>query len=250
THPREGISLTALEDALRHHPIKACLFMLNFANPTGSLVPDERRRALVELLDRHDVPLIEDDVYAELHFGPHAPLCSKAVDPNGRVMHVSSFSKCLAPGYRIGWIAAGRYATLIQRQKLSTSLATTVPVQIAMADYLKQGGYENHLRHLRRSLAAQEAMLVEAVEAHFPEGTRLARPQGGYFLWLELPRTVDALQLHRQALEQGISIAPGPIFSAKREFGHCIRLNFGHPVDERLRAAVATLARLASTPQG
>ena len=250
THPREGISLTALEDALRHHPIKACLFMLNFANPTGSLVPDERRRALVELLDRHDVPLIEDDVYAELHFGPHAPLCSKAVDPNGRVMHVSSFSKCLAPGYRIGWIAAGRYATLIQRQKLSTSLATTVPVQIAMADYLKQGGYENHLRHLRRSLAAQEAMLVEAVEAHFPEGTRLARPQGGYFLWLELPRTVDALLLHRQALEQGISIAPGPIFSAKREFGHCIRLNFGHPVDERLRAAVATLARLASAPQG
>ena len=249
THPREGISLTALEDALRHHPIKACLFMLNFANPTGSLVPDERRKALVELLDRHDVPLIEDDVYAELHFGPHAPLCSKAVDPNGRVMHVSSFSKCLAPGYRIGWIAAGRYATLIQRQKLSTSLATTVPVQIAMADYLKQGGYENHLRHLRRSLAAQEAMLVEAVEAHFPEGTRLARPQGGYFLWLELPRTVDALLLHRQALVQGISIAPGPIFSAKREFGHCIRLNFGHPVDARLRAAVATLGRLASTPQ-
>ncbi|WP_347250234.1 PLP-dependent aminotransferase family protein, partial [Zoogloea sp.] len=180
------------------------------------------------------------------YFGADAPLCSKAVDPNGRVMHVSSFSKCLAPGYRIGWVAAGRYAALIQRQKLSTSLATTVPVQIALADYLKQGGYENHLRHLRRTLAAHEAALVEAVEAHFPEGTRLARPAGGYFLWIELPRQVDALALHRRALAQGISLAPGPIFSAKREFGHCIRLNFGHPFDARARDAVATLGRWVS----
>ncbi|MBS0349246.1 MAG: PLP-dependent aminotransferase family protein [Proteobacteria bacterium] len=244
SHPREGVSLPALEDALRHHPVKACLFMLNYANPTGARVPDERRQALVELLDRHDVPLIEDDVYAELHFGAEAPLCTKAVDPNGRVMHVSSFSKCLAPGYRIGWVAAGRYAAAIQRQKLSLSLATTVPVQIALADYLKHGGYEKHLRQLRGTLATQEAALVAAVETYFPAATRLARPLGGYFLWLELPRGTDALELHRRALEQGISIAPGPIFSAKREFGHCIRLNFGHPLGERGRAAVATLGAL------
>ena len=159
-------------------------------------------------------------------------------------MHVSSFSKCLAPGYRIGWVAAGRYAEQVQRQKLSTSIATTVPVQIALAEYLKQGGFDKHLRALRRSLASQEAALVEAVEAHFPDGTRLARPRGGYFLWLELPRIVDVLRLHREALELGISIAPGPIFSAKREFGHCLRLNFGHP-DLALRGdAVATLGRL------
>lgn len=196
------------------------------------------------MLDRFDVPLIEDDVYAELHFAADPPLGSKAVDPTGRVMHVSSFSKCLAPGYRIGWVAAGRYAAAIQRQKLSLSLATTVPVQIALADYLRQGGYDNHLRHLRRTLARQEAALVAAVEAHFPEGTRMARPEGGYFLWLELPRQVDALALHSAALAQGISVAPGPIFSAKREFGHCIRLNFGHPVDARSLEAAATLGRL------
>ena len=148
SHPREGVSLAALEDALRHHPVKACLLMLNFANPTGARVPDARRKELVALLDRFDVPLIEDDVYAELHFATDPPLGSKAVDPTGRVMHVSSFSKCLAPGYRIGWVAAGRYAAAIQRQKLSLSLATTVPVQIALADYLRQGGYDNHLRHL------------------------------------------------------------------------------------------------------
>ncbi len=244
SHPRTGASIEALAEALRRHPVKACLLMLNFANPTGSLVSDERKQALLELLYRHQVPLIEDDVYAELYFGRQAPRCSKADDPDGLVMHVSSFSKCLAPGYRLGWVAAGRYARQLQRLKLSTSLATTGPVQIALADYLKQGGYESHLRQLRRRLAEQEAGLVEAVERHFPAGTRLARPRGGYFLWLELPRPVDTLVLHQQALARGISIAPGPIFSAKREFAHYLRLNFGHPDSPARQEAMATLGQL------
>lgn len=249
SHPREGVSLTALEDALRHHPIKACLFMLNFANPTGSRVSDENKKALLALLRRHDVPLIEDDVYAELYFGQQAPLCSKAEDSTGLVMHVASFSKSLAPGYRIGWVAAGRYARRIQQQKLSLSLATSIPIQIAIADYLKQGGFENHLRHLRHTLATQEATMIQAIERHFPLGTKLARPQGGYFLWLELPPKVDTLLLHQQALSHGISIAPGPIFSAKREFRHQLRLNFGHPDSERLEVAMAILGQLIRQQQ-
>ena len=244
SHPREGVSLDALADALRHHPIKACLFMLNFANPTGSRVPDDNKRALVELLHQHQVPLIEDDVYAELYFGPEAPRCSKAMDTEGLVLHVSSFSKCLAPGYRLGWVAAGRYAKEVQRQKYSTSLATAVPMQIALADYLKHGGFDNHLRHLRRQLARQEAQLLAGIEEHFPPGIRLARPDGGYFLWLELPPRIDTLRLHEEALAHGVSIAPGPIFSAKREFSNYLRLNFGHPATTRQDDALATLGRL------
>lgn len=244
SHPREGVSLTALEDALQHHPVKACLFMLNFANPTGSQVSDERKKELIKLLHRYNVPMIEDDVYAELYFGQQAPLCSKVEDADGLVMHVSSFSKCLAPGYRLGWVAAGRFARQVERIKLSTSLATTVPVQIAVADYLKHGAYENHLRKLRRQLAEQEASLVAAVERYFPPGTRLARPQGGYFLWLELPSQVNTLVVHQQALARGISIAPGPIFSAKREFSHHLRLNFGHPDSDARKEAMAVLGEL------
>ncbi|MCB4361900.1 aminotransferase-like domain-containing protein [Quatrionicoccus australiensis] len=245
THPRDGLSLEALAEVLARHPVKACLCMLNFSNPSGSLMPDARKKELIALLRQHQVPLIEDDVYAELHFGAQPPLCSKALDDDGLVMHVSSFSKCLAPGYRIGWVAAGRYVEQIRRQKLTSSLATSVPIQIGLANYLKQGGYDKHLRQLRQCLAAQAAAMVTSVERHFPPGTRIARPQGGYFLWLELPAGVDALGVHRQALAHGVSTAPGPIFSAKREYGNFLRLNFGHPDNARQEAAIALLGRLA-----
>jgi DNA-binding transcriptional MocR family regulator len=246
SHPRTGVNLSALEQLLARHPVRACLFMLNHANPTGACVPDDSRRTLIELLDRHDVPLIEDDVYAELHHGEQPPLCSKALDRAGRVMHVSSFSKCLAPGFRIGWVAAGRYADAIRRQKLSFSLATPVAQQHALADYLKQGGYDRHLRALRLTLRTWLAALLADIEACFPPDTRLALPAGGYFLWLELPEGCDTLALHRQALAQGISIAPGPMFSAQREFRNFVRLNFGHPDTDARREAVQVLGDLVT----
>jgi DNA-binding transcriptional MocR family regulator len=249
SHPRTGISVRALAEALQRHPVRACLFMLNFANPTGALVPEDNRAALLELLRRHEVPLIEDDVYGELHFGAQAPPCTKALDSDGLVMHVSSFAKCLAPGFRVGWVAGGRFTERIVRQKLTTSLATTVPVQTALSDYLRHGGYDRHLRQLRQNLAQREATLVNAVSHYFPADTRLARPTGGYFLWLELPPRSDALALHQAALQRGISLAPGPIFSAQREFRHHIRLNYGHPPLDDFAPSMATLAQLLETVQ-
>ncbi|HJV24611.1 MAG TPA: PLP-dependent aminotransferase family protein [Aromatoleum sp.] len=250
THPRDGVSLAALADALRHHPVKACLLMLNFQHPMGSLVPDDNRRTLLDLMRRHDVPLIEDDTYAELHFDRQAPLATKALDSTGLVLHVSSFSKSLAPGYRVGWVAAGRYAQKIQRLKLSASLATTIPVQIAIADFLRQGAFDTHLRRLRGALEVQEAAMAAAIERHFPVGTRITRPRGGYFVWVELPPNCDALALHRRALDEGISLAPGPIFSAKREYRNCIRLNFGHPWSEEIERAVTRLGEMLRSNDG
>jgi DNA-binding transcriptional MocR family regulator len=247
THPRDGVSLPALADALRHHPIKACVFMLNFQHPLGALMPDDQRKALIELLRNHDVPLIEDDTYADLHFHSRCPLAIKSLDQTGLVMNVSSFSKSLAPGYRLGWVAAGRYAQRIQRLKLSASLATTIPVQIALAEFLKHGELEPHLRRLRARLEHQQTDMVRAIESRFPPGTRLSCPQGGYFLWVELPAGTDSLAVHRMALDEGISIAPGPIFSAKREYGHCIRLNYGHPWGPDIDAAISRLAAIVQT---
>ncbi|HEX7643597.1 MAG TPA: PLP-dependent aminotransferase family protein [Burkholderiaceae bacterium] len=244
THPREGMDLAALDKALRRHRPKACWLMTNFQNPLGSSMPDEKKRDLVELLTRHDVPLIEDDVYGELYFGSKKPALAKASDTAGLVMHCSSFSKSLAPGYRVGWAAAGRYATAVTRLKLTTSLSTSAPAQEALADYLGKGGYDRHLRQLRHTLSLQQTAIMEAVARHFPADTRATRPGGGYFLWLELPAGADAIEIHRQAIALGISIAPGPMFSVQHGYGNCVRLNYGHPLDKRAMDAVATLGKL------
>ncbi len=246
THPGEGIDLAALERALAAHRPRACWLMTTFQNPLGSLMPDAKKKALVELLARHAVPLIEDDVYAELYFGDRRPPPAKAFDTQGLVLHCASFSKCLAPGYRIGWAAAGRFARSVARLKLTTTLSTSVPAQLALAAYLEKGGLDKHLRKLRQALAVQQASFAQALGHHFPAGTRATRPLGGYFLWVELPPQVDALEIHRRALALGISVAPGPIFSATRGFGHCLRLNYGHAWNAQSEEAMRTLGRLVA----
>ncbi len=243
-HPREGMDLAVLAQTLDKHPVKAVWCMTNFQNPVGASMPEAKKQALVELLSRHQVPLIEDDVYAELYYAQQAPKPAKAFDTQGLVMHCGSFSKSLAPGYRIGWVAAGRFAQKIERLKLMTSLCASMPAQAAIADYLQHGGYDRHLRKLRYALEGQQANMLAAIARHFPAQTRVSQPAGGYFLWLELPEQMDALKLFHMALAQGISIAPGPIFSPTRRFGNCIRLNYGSPWSEAAERAMETLGRI------
>ncbi|PXW97453.1 GntR family transcriptional regulator [Sphaerotilus hippei] len=245
TDPRDGVDLEALEALLDRQPVAACWFMPSFQNPLGALMPVARKQALVERLARRAIPLIEDDVYGELYSGTRRPPPAKAFDRAGLVLHCASFSKSLAPGYRVGWAAAGRFAPVVQRLKTMTSLATSLPPQLAIADYLAQGGYDRHLRRLREALAVQQQRALRLIERHFPAGTRVTRPAGGYFLWLELPAGVDALQLHRQAMARSISTAPGVLFSADRRFTHHLRLNVGHPDDPRFESALRQLGELA-----
>lgn len=246
-HPREGVDLSVLEDRLQRLPIKACWFMSSLQNPLGASLPGPAKEALYSLLQRHQVPLIEDDVYSELHYGPQPQQPVKRLDREGLVMHCGSFSKSLAPGYRVGWVAGGRFAQQISRLKLMTTISPSVPAQAAIADYLQHGGYDRHLRKLRHNLEMQQSAMLASAARHFPESTRVTRPDGGYFLWFEFPEKVDALQLFQLALAQGISIAPGPIFSATRGFSHCARLNHGHPWDKRNEDAMAMLGRIIAS---
>jgi len=247
THPTYGVDIGYLARTLEKHPVRACWFMTNFQNPLGALMPDDARQELIELLERHDVPLIEDDVYSELYFGTQRPKSTKAFDTKGLVLNCGSFSKSLAPGYRIGWVAAGRYARSVGRRKVMNSLSTNIPAQDAIAEYLRQGSYDRHLGVLRRTLADQQKSALQALRNYLPEGSfTVTRPEGGYFLWVELPERMDTIGLHRKALETGFSIAPGPIFSARREFAHCLRINYGHPwttAHERAIKALGSIVR-------
>ena len=246
TSPINGISLDALEYALENHcgEVKACLVLTNFNNPCGGLMSDADKLQLVEMLDRHGIPLIEDDVYGDLSFSDRRPSVAKAFDKNGNVLLCSSFSKTLAPGYRVGWIAPGRYQEQIERGKMLTNVATAMPPQLAIAEFLANGGYDYHLRSIRRVYARMVAQMADVIGRYFPEGTKVTRPKGGFVLWLEMPEGVDSIKLYDLAHRQGISIAPGPLFSTTGKYRNFIRLNAGF-YSEKMEGAVATLGRLA-----
>ncbi len=249
TSPREGMELEALERALREQPVRACLLSTNFSNPLGSLMPEEKKRALVDLLARYEVPLIEDDLNGDLGFGADRPWAAKAYDRAGLVLLCSSFSKTLAPGYRVGWVAGGRYHEAISRLKAAENIACPTLPQLAIAEFLETGAYDRHLRRVRRTYARQVQQLSEAVGRHFPAGTRMTRPQGGFVLWVECPEGLDALKLYEACAAQGIGIAPGPIFSPRLDYGRCIRLHAAY-WSAATEEAVAQVGRLVATMVG
>ena len=250
THPRDGMDLDALAAALRRHKIAAVLCMPSFNNPLGSLMPDENRRRLVGLLARKEIPLIEDDVYGDLHFEATRPRVARAFDRHGLVMLCGSFSKTLAPGYRVGWCAPGRFFERVKTLKFTNTIATATLPQLAIAEFLKNGGYDHHLRTLRRTYAEQVQRVSEAIAESFPADTKLTRPRGGFVLWIELAPKVEALALHEQALRENISIAPGPLFSAKQQFRNFIRISCGHPWSGRIERAIGILGHLVKKAAG
>jgi DNA-binding transcriptional MocR family regulator len=244
THPRTGVEMESLRRVLDGHDVRACWFMPTFQNPMGCTMPDYAKAALVELLTARQIPLIEDDVYGELHHGPRRPPPAKAWDRDGWVLHCSSFSKTLAPGYRIGWVAAGRFAARLAQHKLMSSIATALPSQLAILEFLQERSFERHLRSLRHTLARQQAVAIRAIELYFPTGTKVTRPEGGYFVWVELPAAIDALSIHRQAVQRGIGIAPGHLFSADHRYCHHLRINHGYPEELRTEASIKLLGEI------
>ena len=244
TYPREGICLEQLEARLKCCRIKACLFTPNFSNPLGSCMPDEKKKQLVQMLAARKIPLIEDDIYGNLGFGPTRPKVAKAFDEDGWVLLCDSFTKTLSPGLRVGWVAPGRFKEKVEFLKyVNTSAGASLP-QMAVAEFLQNGGYDHHLRKIRRFYAEQMQRMSDAVSHYFPEGTKATRPAGGMCLWVELASHVNALALYQKALAAKISIAPGPLFSAKQKFQNFIRINCGNPWSDVIENAVRMLGEL------
>jgi len=245
TDPTCGVNVDALARLLDTERVAACMLSSSFSNPLGSLMPEARKRELLALLARHDVPLIEDDVYGDIHFTRERPKPFIALDGGARTIYCGSFSKSLAPGYRVGWIAPGRFAQQVLDRKLAFSLCNPVLPQVALADFLASGAYDAHLRRLRRVLEENLLRMTRTIEASFPLQTRVSRPMGGFALWVELPRGFDSRALFDEALAHGICFAPGDVFSASRRFRNCLRLSAGSTWSERIDKGVRRLGELA-----
>jgi DNA-binding transcriptional MocR family regulator len=250
THPRTGISLEALEAALGAHEVKAVLVMPNVSNPVGATMSEAAKKRLVEMLAAKNVPLVEDHIYSELAYDATARRAAKCFDRTGNVMLCSSFSKTLAPGLKAGFIEPGRWREQIRMLKFVASGGNSEIVELTLAELLESGGYERSLRHMRRRCEQQVDAARGVIAESFPRGTKVTRPTGGFILWVELPRGGDSIQLFEKLLERGISIAPGPMFSASQRYRNCMRISVGHPWTERTEKALAEVGRLARQQVG
>ncbi len=246
----EGIDLGAFERAVSRYKVAACVLIPSFGNPHGANLPPERREALASIAAKRGIPIIEDDIYGELAFDNQRLAPLKAFGDPANTLLCGSLSKSLSPSLRVGWVAAGRFAENVQRLKWISCIATPHFTAKAAADYLQSGGFDRHLRGLRKVLETQMCRVSNTIAQSFPQGTALSRPSGGYFLWVELPWRVDAIALRDRAFQLGISICPGPIFSVSDEFKNFIRLNCAMKWDAGIENAIQTIGRLANDLNG
>jgi len=244
--PVTGIDVEAVRAVARSTRLGAAVLMPNFNNPCGSLTPDDAKREIVQILTGSEVPIIEDDIYGDLHYGGTRPTSLRAFDDSGLVISCGSVTKTIAFGYRIGWAVSPQFHAEISRAKFYSSVACPTLQQLVLARYYASGGYDRYLRRVRSTLAVHSQHAINAVTRFFPEGTRVAQPPGGVVLWVELPRNVDGAELFRTAAAQRIGVAPGVVFSAKADYRNYIRLSCGLPWTPTLERAVEKLGRLVA----
>ncbi|PQK75888.1 PLP-dependent aminotransferase family protein [Pantoea ananatis] len=224
--PVHGLSLEALAVALETLPIKAVYLSPNCNNPQGYTMSDVRKRQLLNIANKHDITLIEDDIYSELSYLLPRPKPIKSWDSEDRVILCSSFSKTLTPDMKTGWVFATRHKNKLLNLKLMTSGGTAITPQMAIVDFIEQGNYVKHIRKMRRLYRQHLTVAQEKVSAHFPADTQFILPKGGYHLWINLPTELRVNELCNQLELKKIKISPGTLFSPQKRFTSSLRLSY------------------------
>jgi len=241
---KTGISIEQLEKNLKINAIKACIFIPNFNNPTGALMSDEKKQKVVSLLEKFDIPLIEDDIYGEIYFTSHRPRSCKSFDKSGNVILCSSLSKTLAPGYRFGWITPGKYYEKIYKIKHERSIYCNTLNQMIIADFLKNGRFDFHLRNYRNRIYERYQNTLQLITKYFPKNIKTTQPKGSTALWIELNYNIDATKLSMLLLKENIGLLPGKSFSTTNYFNNFIRINFSSPYSEELEYKFAYIGKI------
>ena len=245
TDPQTGLAMDAVELLLSEQRITALVAMPNVHNPLGCSMPLEAKKRLARLVNQYKVPLIEDALYAELQFSDTLSPAVKAFDDDGWVIVCSSYNKTLAPDFRVGWMEGGRFGDALRKLKFASSVAQPQVLSETLGAFLESGGYDHHLRALKRRYAAHVEKVRGLIARHFPAGTRATDPAGGFLIWLELPEQVDSVALFHAAIAENISIMPGPLYSPGGRYRNAMRLSCCYPMDERYVAALTRIGMLA-----
>jgi DNA-binding transcriptional MocR family regulator len=249
TSPNTGISLDALEFALDHTkhssaPIKAVICMPTLHNPLGCVMPDSHKERLVRLIESRKIALIEDDIYADMGTSGMTFKPAKAWDRSGSVIYCNSLNKILAPGLRLGYMLAGRWQARVEMLKYTQSRYAEELPQMVAAEFIGSAGYGRHINKLQQTFKQQREQMAEAIATYFPVNTRLSAPLGGLLLWVELPKSVSSEQVFYAALEQGIKVAPGSMFSNSHKFDNYLRLSCGGAHSDTMVEALRVLGEI------
>lgn len=246
TSAEDGVDIEALESVIIEHDVTACLFSTAINNPLGSMMKDEQRRDLVSLIEKYKVYLIEDDVYGDLYFGDKRPKPAQLYSEKGVVLTCSSFSKTTAPGYRLGWLIPGKFVAQAKRIKRAISCTTPMLQQWTISEYVMTGDYDRYLAVLRKKLSYNCERMRALIAEYFPDDVCISKPQGGSVLWVRCRSYVDTQLLLAPALEQGVSFAPGRIFSPTGRYHNYMRLSYGIQWNEKIEQAIQILGKLVS----
>ena len=244
TCTEEGVCVAELAKVIKEHHVKACLFSTAISNPLGSMMTDKQRQAMVNLLEKNNIVLIEDEVYSDLYFTEKRPVPAQLYSKKGLVLTCSSFSKTAAPGYRVGWLLPGKFEEKAKRIKRAQSCSTSMLQQWTLTDYLMSGEYDRHLQVLRKTLRYNCERMRALIAENFPEQVCISKPKGGSVLWLRCRSHVDTSQFFNQAIAQGVNFAPGEIFSPSGKYKNFMRISYGVQWSDKIDQAVKVLGKL------
>ena len=251
----QGMRVDQLEAVLLREPVKLIYLVPNFQNPRGTTLSLERRRALAKLAAQHQVAVLEDDPYGELRYHGSALPPLAGLEPAAHVIHLGSFSKTLAPGLRLGWaVASEELVRALTIAKQATDLHTGLVSQRAVSVLLETFDYDAHLRRICALYGERLAAMLGALERHFPRGTTWTVPEGGLFVWVELPGGLDAEKLLADAMLEKVAFVPGAPFFAAAPRKSSLRLNFSNCSPELIARGLQLLAgcverRLGARPE-
>ena len=239
----DGMKMDALEEALKANPNTKLIYTVpNFQNPTGRTMTEERRKQLAELAEKYDVYVLEDNPYGEIRFaGQHVPAV-KSFDKSGHVFHMSTFSKTLAPGFRLGWLVADKaVVNKLTVLKQSADLHTDNLAQFAVAQFFADNDVDAHVKEISALYGKRKDLMLEGIKKYFPEGVKYTDPEGGMFLWVEVPGVDDTVELFKECLEHDVAFVPGDPFFAGEVQPGAFRLNYSNMKEDQIEVGLKRL---------
>lgn len=239
----DGMKMDALEEALKANPNTKLIYTVpNFQNPTGRTMTEERRKQLAELAEKYDVYVLEDNPYGEIRFaGQHVPAV-KSFDKSGHVFYMSTFSKTLAPGFRLGWLVADKnVVNKLTVLKQSADLHTDNLAQFAVAQFFADNDVDAHVKEISALYGKRKDLMLEGIKKYFPEGVKYTDPEGGMFLWVEVPGVDDTVELFKECLEHDVAFVPGDPFFAGEVQPGAFRLNYSNMKEDQIEVGLKRL---------